>query len=258
MSGKRQRLAKSSMPSQSAVGKAFPRRDNYNHTKSFKASTNSDNSGEAEPRRSVRATKGQHTKSFDELEPAAVPKKRQTKKTKKAKEQEREQEQEQEQQQEQEEEEEDELIRCVCGATEQDEDSGEAWIACETCGAWQHNVCVGVSSYDDEIPEHYWCEQCRPDDHKELLEGIAKGEKPWEARRKAHEEESKKKKRGGRKGKGKRHSETKEDDKSKPKASPAPDTTKDKKDAKTGKRKTREDSLDTDGKVCFCLCTRNH
>jgi len=39
--------------------------------------------GEAEPRRSVRATKGQHTKSFDELEPAA-PKRRQTKKSKKA------------------------------------------------------------------------------------------------------------------------------------------------------------------------------
>ncbi|KAM0501535.1 hypothetical protein ACHAP8_004523 [Fusarium lateritium] len=246
MSGKRQSLAKSPKTSQSVAG---PNRVNC-CTKSSKASTNSNDSGEAEPRRSVRATKGQHTKSFDELEPATVPKKRQTKKTKKAKEQEQEQEQEQEleQQQDQQEEEEDELIRCVCGATEQDEDSGEAWIACETCGAWQHNVCVGVSSFDDEIPEHYWCEQCRPEDHKELLDGIAKGEKPWEARRKAHEEESKKKKRGGRKGKGKRHSETKEEDKSKVKSSPAPDTSKDKKDAKAGKRKNREDSQDADGK----------
>ncbi|RSL91229.1 hypothetical protein CEP52_014326 [Fusarium oligoseptatum] len=201
-------------------------------------------SGEAEPRRSVRATKGQHTKSFDELEPATVPKRRQTKKTKKAKEQE----QEQEQQQGQEEDEEDELIRCVCGATEQDEDSGEAWIACETCGAWQHNVCVGVSSFDDEIPEHYWCEQCRPEDHKELLDGMAKGEKPWEARRQAHEE-AKKKKRGGRKGKSKRHSETKDEDKSKAKPSPVPDAPKEKKETKTGKRKAREDSHDTDGKT---------
>ncbi|KAM0563781.1 hypothetical protein ACHAPJ_001514 [Fusarium lateritium] len=248
MSGKRPRLARSSKQSQLAGDDTPPKRDDHRETKRSRESTNSTKSGEAEPRRSVRATKGQHTKSFDELEPATVPKKRQTKKTKKAKEQEQEQEQEPEQQQDQEEEEEDELIRCVCGATEQDEDSGEAWIACETCGAWQHNVCVGVSSFDDEIPEHYWCEQCRPDDHKELLDGMAKGEKPWEARRKAHEEEAKKKKRGGRKGKGKRHSETKDEDKSKAKASPAPDATKEKKETKTGKRKGREESHDTDGK----------
>ncbi|KAF5025761.1 hypothetical protein F66182_2094 [Fusarium sp. NRRL 66182] len=267
MSGKRLRFARLSQRSLLAEDETPPKRDDC-ETKCYKQSTNSNKSGEAEPRRSVRATKGQHTKSFDELELATMPKKRQTKKTKKAKEQEQEQEHEQEQEQEheqeqeqgqgqeqeqqqdqEEEEEEDELIRCVCGATEQDEDSGEAWIACETCGAWQHNVCVGVSSFDDEIPEYYWCEQCRPEDHKELLDGMAKGEKPWQARRKAHEEEAKKKKRGGRKGKGKRHSETKDEEKSQAKASPAPDATKDKKDTKTGKRKAREDSHDTDGKV---------
>lgn len=201
--------------------------------------------GEAEPRRSVRATKGQHTKTFDELEPAPV-KRRQTKKSKKALEQEQSQEPE-------------EVIRCVCGASEQDEDSGEAWIACETCQVWQHNVCVGVSSYEDEIPDHYWCEQCRPQDHQELLDGIAKGEKPWEARRKAHEEEvEKKKKKGGRKGKGKRVSDSKEDLEkdtaaaTKAKASPAPDAVvKEKKEpvAKPGKRKSRDESQDAEGKV---------
>ncbi|KAJ6438812.1 tat pathway signal sequence [Purpureocillium lavendulum] len=201
--------------------------------------------GEAEPRRSVRATKGQHTKSFDELELAA-PKRRQTKKSKKALEKEQSQEP-------------DEVIRCVCGATEQDEDSGEAWISCETCFVWQHNVCVGVSSFEDEIPENYWCERCRPQDHKELLEGMARGEKPWEARRKAHEleEAERKKKKGGRKAKGKRTSDPKDEldketTRSKSKASPTPDATgpKDKKDAgpKQGKRKSREDSHDTDGK----------
>ncbi|KFA74340.1 hypothetical protein S40288_03714 [Stachybotrys chartarum IBT 40288] len=199
--------------------------------------------GEAEPRRSVRATKGQHTKSFDDLEPAAAPKRRQTKKTKKA----------QEQQQKEASQDAEEVIRCVCGATEQDEDSGEAWISCETCFAWQHNVCVGVSSYEDEIPENYWCEQCRPEDHKELLEGIAKGEKPWEARRKAFEEETeKKKKKGGRKAKGKRTSDVKEeadkDGAAKAKASPTPEAPK-KDQPKQGKRKAGEDSHDTDGKA---------
>lgn len=150
-----------------------------------------------------------------------------------------------------------EVIRCVCGATEQDEDSGEAWISCETCFVWQHNVCVGVSSYEDEIPENYWCEECKPENHKELLDAIARGEKLWEARRKAHEEETeRKKKRGGRK-KGKRGSDTREDaekDAAQAKASPTPDAAaRDKKDAaaatKQGKRKAREDSQDVDGKV---------
>ncbi|KAK2594199.1 Transcription factor bye1 [Conoideocrella luteorostrata] len=200
--------------------------------------------GEAEPRRSVRATKGQHTKTFDELEPTVAPKRRQTKKAKKAQEKDQSQDPE-------------EVIRCVCGATEQDEDSGEAWISCETCYAWQHNVCVGVSSFEDEIPDNYWCEKCRPDDHKELLAGIAKGEKPWEARRRAHEEEEaeRKKKKGGRKGKGKRTSDPKEDldkdgAKSKGKASPAPEA-KEKKEntSKQGKRKSREEEpQDADGK----------
>ena len=181
---------------------------------------------EAEPRRSVRATKGQHTKSFDELEPS-VPKRRQTKKTKKEKAQEKDES----------EEEPEEVIRCVCGATEQDEDSGEAWISCETCYVWQHNVCVGVSSFEDEIPDNYWCERCRPQDHKELLAGMAKGEKPWEARRKRFEEEEadKKKRKGGRKPKAKRGSDAKEE---RAKTSSSPEaTTKDKK----GKRKSRDD-----------------
>lgn len=197
--------------------------------------------GEPEPRRSVRATKGQHTKSFDELEQAAAPKKRQTKKSRKAQE-------ELEQSQEPE-----EVIRCVCGATEQDEDSGEAWISCETCYAWQHNVCVGVSSFEDEIPENYWCEQCRPQDHKELLEGIQRGEKPWEARRKAHEEDAaNRKKKGGRKGKAKRNSDPKEDTeketaRSKSKTSPTPEAPS-KSTGKQGKRKAREESDDAESK----------
>jgi hypothetical protein len=182
------------------------------------------------------------------VEPSA-PKRRQTKKSKKAQSKEQEQEQEADDQEEQE-----EIIRCVCGASEQDEDSGEAWIGCETCFAWQHNVCVGVSSYEDEIPEHYWCEQCRPENHKELLDGIARGEQPWVERRKAHEE--KKRRKGGRKPKAKRVSDAKEDatdkDKeTKAKPSPAPEAPapKEKEATGKGKRKSREDSQDMEGKV---------
>jgi hypothetical protein len=108
--------------------------------------------------------------------------------------------------------EEEEIIRCVCGVTEQDDDSDESWIACETCSAWQHNVCMGFTTNAAELEDlDYFCEQCNPEDHVELLAGMARGEKPWEARRKAHEdaelEASKAKK--GKKGKGKRASDQK-------------------------------------------------
>ena len=61
---------------------------------------------------------------------------------------------------------------------------------------------MGMSDNDDELPEKYYCEQCRPKDHKELLAQIARGEKPWEERQmqRVLEEQSKK----GRKGKGKK------------------------------------------------------
>lgn len=198
---------------------------------------------EPEPRRSVRATKGQHTKAFDEVAPGPM-KRRQSKKGKEAQEPETETEDQQP-----------EVIRCVCGATEQDEDPGGAWICCETCATWQHTVCVGVSSFLEDIPEHYWCEKCRPQNHTELLEGIAKGEKPWEARQKAHSE--RKVRRGGRKPKGGRKSDPKDeaersrDSRSKTKASPTPDSVRDTKETGSGrgKRKAREDSQDTDGKV---------
>lgn len=133
----------------------------------------------------MRATKGQHTKAFDD-QPIEPPKKRGRKKK----------------QQQQEEEAEDEIIRCVCGATEQDSDSEEPWIACDRCGAWQHNVCMGMSVFTEDLPKHYYCEQCAPQDHKMLLTAMEEGKQPWEDRRKKYEEEQaekkKKKKKPGR------------------------------------------------------------
>lgn len=143
-----------------------------------------------EPRRSGRPTKGQHTK-MDLLDQPTETKKKGGKKGKK---------------QAAHEEEEVEVIRCVCGATATaGEDDPEPWIACDNCGVWQHNVCVGIPTYDDEIPDNYLCEQCGPDQHQELLASIQRGERIWEERRReyermqAQEEEASKKK--GKKGK---------------------------------------------------------
>lgn len=33
---------------------------------------------------------------------------------------------------------------------------------------WQHGICVGFSN-QEEVPDTYFCEKCRPDLHEELL-----------------------------------------------------------------------------------------
>lgn len=105
-----------------------------------------------EPRRSVRATKGQHTKSLDQLDQPAEPSKKRGGKKASAKKV--------SSQEPSAEEEEEDVIRCVCGATEQDDSAGEDWIACSDCEAWQHNVCMGITT-DKDILENmeYWCER---------------------------------------------------------------------------------------------------
>ncbi|KFY81716.1 hypothetical protein V500_11164 [Pseudogymnoascus sp. VKM F-4518 (FW-2643)] len=205
-----------------------------------------------EPRRSVRATKGQHTKSLDQLDQPAEPSKKRGGKKASAKKV-------SSQEPSAEEEEEEDVIRCVCGATEQDDSAGEDWIACSDCEAWQHNVCMGITT-DKDILENmeYWCERCKPENHKELLDSMARGEKLWETRLKAHDQavlEAQKNKRG-RKGKGKRVSEvraeTPQNGKSKtPDAQP--EAKKEKKEpvsrAGSTKRKTRDESHDEALKV---------
>ena len=94
-----------------------------------------------------------------------------------------------------------EVIRCICGVTSEEEDEEErTMICCDSCLVWQHNECMEIP---DKLPEgeQYFCEQCRPDIHKDLLAKIANGEKPWEERARQREEERSK----GRKGKGKKN-----------------------------------------------------
>lgn len=53
-------------------------------------------------------------------------------------------------------------------------------VCCNICSAWQHNDCMGLSEDEDELPERYFCENCKPEHHKGLLAAIARGERPWE------------------------------------------------------------------------------
>lgn len=96
-------------------------------------------------------------------------------------------------------EEEEEIIRCICGEYEEEEDVERDMICCDNCLAWQHNDCMGLTFAKGSEPDQYYCEQCRPQNHKSLLDKIAKGEKPWEEladqrRQKAEDKKPKRKK----------------------------------------------------------------
>lgn len=147
-----------------------------------------------EIRRSGRATKGQHTKNSDDdlapPPPAAKAKElgKSKGRTKGGK-----------REPSPEEADENAIIRCVCG--ENDDDYEGTMVCCESCQAWQHNLCMGISENSDELPEFYWCERCKPENHVELNKAIKRGEKPWEERKrqKAEDERLKKQKKGKRK-----------------------------------------------------------
>jgi hypothetical protein len=141
-----------------------------------------------EPRRSGRATKGQHTKERDEDTPEKKKGKGKGGKGKAA-------------EAEPEEDEGDEIIRCVCGTYEEEEDVPRAMICCDKCGAWQHNSCMGLP--EEHAPPKYFCEQCKPSDHKELVAAMKRGERPWEeavAQHQAAAEAQRAKKKGAKKG----------------------------------------------------------
>lgn len=149
-------------------------------------------------RRSGRATKGQHTKTFEETGPPSG--RGRGKRIAKQASDEAISEVGQET---------DAVIRCVCGDTEEDEDDERVMVCCDKCSAWQHNLCMGLSEEDGDLPDQYFCEQCRPGDHEDLLAAMSRGEEPWIERaaqkeREQHEKKSKKKKGGkrGRKSKG--------------------------------------------------------
>lgn len=77
-----------------------------------------------------------------------------------------------------------EVIRCICG--DDNPKDKRAFIGCDACSVWQHNVCMGMPDDDDDVGEHYFCEECRPEEHQETLQALAKGEKIWETRNKLY------------------------------------------------------------------------
>ena len=159
-----------------------------------------------EIRRSHRATKGQHTKNIEELEKTASRKGKKGTRKKSVKQTSKEATPTSG-------DDENAIIRCICGLVDDDDEDGRPMVQCDKCEAWQHNECMGISLDPDDLPEQYFCEKCKPADHRELLAAIKRGEKPWEeriAQREREEEEKRnRRKKGGKKGKRGRPSDTK-------------------------------------------------
>lgn len=45
-------------------------------------------------------------------------------------------------------------------------------VQCETCKVWQHGLCMGYESEDQVHDADYYCEECRPELHGELLKYV--------------------------------------------------------------------------------------
>lgn len=52
------------------------------------------------------------------------------------------------------------------------DEEGEFMVQCETCDAWQHGLCVGYEDEGQVANIDYYCEQCRPDLHQDLLKYV--------------------------------------------------------------------------------------
>jgi hypothetical protein len=45
-------------------------------------------------------------------------------------------------------------------------DSIGLMVCCDDCEVWQHCECMGLE--EEDIPDQYFCEQCRPEDHVQI------------------------------------------------------------------------------------------
>ncbi|ORX37343.1 hypothetical protein BD324DRAFT_625760 [Kockovaella imperatae] len=59
------------------------------------------------------------------------------------------------------------VTRCICKR----DDLDVMMIQCDSCNVWQHGPCMGIWG-DEEAPDEYFCEECRPDLHGPLRKWV--------------------------------------------------------------------------------------
>ncbi|CAK3956501.1 histone deacetylase complex subunit cti6 [Lecanosticta acicola] len=142
-----------------------------------------------EPRRSGRATKGQHKNASSSPAPNPKPTKAAVKSKPAAEKPKAKSKSKSKEPEPQSDEDEDGDIRCICGDT--DPEDKRTFIGCDACTVWQHSVCMGVPENDADVPDHYFCEECRPEEHAETVQALENGEKIWETRNRIYQNEKK-------------------------------------------------------------------
>ncbi|KAI9299277.1 hypothetical protein BJ944DRAFT_56254 [Cunninghamella echinulata] len=72
------------------------------------------------------------------------------------------------------------ITRCPCGKEKlsySDDENGDndegLMVQCDQCEVWQHCKCIGLEEEKD-IPDQYYCELCRPENHKVVKIGNGK------------------------------------------------------------------------------------
>jgi hypothetical protein len=49
------------------------------------------------------------------------------------------------------------------------DDLGNFFVQCDSCQVWQHGGCMGLTD-ESMLPEQYYCELCRPEFHRVVVE----------------------------------------------------------------------------------------
>ncbi|KAI0745154.1 hypothetical protein C8Q76DRAFT_702806 [Earliella scabrosa] len=61
------------------------------------------------------------------------------------------------------------VTRCICQKYgEEENEQSEFMVQCDTCKAWQHGSCMHYDA-SENVPQQYFCEECRPDLWGEVL-----------------------------------------------------------------------------------------
>ncbi|TVY48548.1 putative histone deacetylase complex subunit [Lachnellula occidentalis] len=55
----------------------------------------------------------------------------------------------------------------IIAVAEMSEDGAGLFLQCDNCKVWQHGCCVSIMS-EEQSPDEYFCEECRPNLHKNL------------------------------------------------------------------------------------------
>ncbi|KAM3580503.1 Histone deacetylase complex subunit [Umbelopsis sp. WA50703] len=65
------------------------------------------------------------------------------------------------------------ITRCICGEIHNE----GLMVQCDKCEVWQHCSCIGLLEQD--IPEQYYCEECRPENHSWIKLGNGRNKRQY-------------------------------------------------------------------------------